>query len=371
MSAPTEIDMPEGLVCLSDVVPRPIEWLWPLRLAAGKPALLEGDFELGKSLITLDLCARLTTGRPFPDGQPGPERCNVLLLTVEDSVHDVIVPRLDAMGADRKRTFHLNLFAACVRNSFPSRLDAFERVLIRSQARFSVIDPIKAFLDPNINVNSDHSLRRALDPLFELAAKHRSTTLLINHLNKNEGARALYRGSGSLAFPIACRSSWLVAADPHDPGRRILAPGKNNYAARQPGLAYKITGTKDAPAITWLGECDALPEHLLARNRARGRPDHARARAKAWLEDFLQSGSCPAVTVEAAGRAQGLSRPTVHRARKELGVEKFRIRDGEQVVTYWALRGQALPEHIPTSAIIWEPAEVLKPIPDSEPESPP
>jgi hypothetical protein len=42
-----------------DVEARCVSWLWPGRLAAGNLALLEGDPGLGKSLLTLDLCARL------------------------------------------------------------------------------------------------------------------------------------------------------------------------------------------------------------------------------------------------------------------------------------------------------------------------
>ena len=56
-------------VPLSDLAPEPIRWLWPGRLALGKVAMLEGDPGLGKSLLTLDLCARLSAGRPMPDGE--------------------------------------------------------------------------------------------------------------------------------------------------------------------------------------------------------------------------------------------------------------------------------------------------------------
>jgi len=45
------------------VVAQPVTWLWPGRLPLGKLALLDGDPDLGKSLIALDLCARLSTGR--------------------------------------------------------------------------------------------------------------------------------------------------------------------------------------------------------------------------------------------------------------------------------------------------------------------
>jgi hypothetical protein len=55
---------------LADLRGRTTEWLWPGWLPLGKLALIEGDPGLGKSLVTLDLCARLTAGREFPDGSP-------------------------------------------------------------------------------------------------------------------------------------------------------------------------------------------------------------------------------------------------------------------------------------------------------------
>src|SRR5207237_7428168 len=89
----------------NQVVASPVSWLWPDRLPMGKLVILDGDPDLGKSLITLDLCARLSTGRPFPDGRPGPGPANALVLSAEDSATDTIVPRLLRLGADTARVF--------------------------------------------------------------------------------------------------------------------------------------------------------------------------------------------------------------------------------------------------------------------------
>ena len=55
--------------------PEPMSWLWPGFIpAAGKLTLLDGDPNLGKSLTTIDLAARLS-GLPFPDsGHPAAVR---------------------------------------------------------------------------------------------------------------------------------------------------------------------------------------------------------------------------------------------------------------------------------------------------------
>ena len=83
----------------SEVIPRRVEWLWEGRIPLGKIAVLDGDPGLGKSAVTLDLAARVTTGSPMPDGSPG-SNGGVLVLNAEDDEADTIVPRLAAMGRE-------------------------------------------------------------------------------------------------------------------------------------------------------------------------------------------------------------------------------------------------------------------------------
>ena len=54
--------------------------LWPKRLPAGNLALLDGHPGLGKTWVLLDLCARISAGRPFADGSPSPGPANCLII---------------------------------------------------------------------------------------------------------------------------------------------------------------------------------------------------------------------------------------------------------------------------------------------------
>ena len=71
-------------------------------VAARRAAVLDGDPKLGKSTLTLDIAARITTGTPFADGHR-PQIGNVVLLSAEDGIGDTIRPRLEAAGADLRR----------------------------------------------------------------------------------------------------------------------------------------------------------------------------------------------------------------------------------------------------------------------------
>src|SRR5437868_4213897 len=60
-------------VPLDQLTPCAVDWLCPGRLACGHLHIVDGDPGLGKSLVLLDLAARLTRGRPWPDGALGHE----------------------------------------------------------------------------------------------------------------------------------------------------------------------------------------------------------------------------------------------------------------------------------------------------------
>lgn len=79
-----------------------ITWLWTARIAAGKLNLFVGDPEKGKSLVSIDVAARVSTGRDFPDGTPC-EPGDVLIVSCEDDAGDTVAPRLLEAGADLAR----------------------------------------------------------------------------------------------------------------------------------------------------------------------------------------------------------------------------------------------------------------------------
>ncbi|HVB58102.1 MAG TPA: bifunctional DNA primase/polymerase [Candidatus Acidoferrales bacterium] len=91
-----------SLVRGSEVKPGSQKWLWLNRIPADTITGLVGEPDKGKSLITNDIAARLTTGRAFPDGAPNPfgGPVEVLMLVAEDSLNTTAVPRLMQAGAD-------------------------------------------------------------------------------------------------------------------------------------------------------------------------------------------------------------------------------------------------------------------------------
>src|SRR5215211_8657463 len=176
-----------GVSRVSDLLPELVRWLWLYHLGADKLALLEGDPGLGKSLIALDLCARLSRGLPFPDGSPSPGPANSLVLNAEDGAADTVRARLASLGADLDRVF-VPAGGALGAIRLPGEIRRLEDAIAAAAARLVVIDPLLAFLDSNVSSGNDQSVRRALVPLAELAARLECVILLIRHLIK-KGAK--------------------------------------------------------------------------------------------------------------------------------------------------------------------------------------
>ncbi len=338
---------------ISELTPQPVDWLWPGRLALGKLAMLDGDPGLGKSLLALDLSARLSTGRPFPDDSPPPAVGNVIVLNAEDGERDTTRPRLLALGADLDRVFVLRTDDTDLGPPLrlPGQLSLLETALTRTAARLVVLDPVIAFLDASVCDRSDQAIRRALFPLAMLAARCACAVLMIRHLNKTTDGRALYRGSGSIGFLAACRSGWLVGRDPLQPEHRVLAQVKNNLAPPQPSLSFALHSSPAGLHLHWLGPSSWSADDLLAAASVR-RTRPQRDRAVDFLAAFLADGPRTSRDVWDAALAQGLSRRTMFRARRQLEVRVVPVREGRRKSNYWLLPGQRVPSGHPPDAAL-------------------
>lgn len=326
---------------MSELAPRAISWLAPGRLALGKLSILDGNPEMGKSLLTLDLCACITTGRPLWGGDTGGEPADVVILSSEDSHADTVLPRLQALGADLKRVHYWDCAEDEHMFRLPTNLDALAALLARTAAKLVVIDPIVAFLEAHVQIYNDQSVRQALEPLRVLAEERRCAVQMVRHINKTRDAQAIFRGGGSIGFLAACRMGWLAANDPLDPARKVLAQVKNNLAPPQPSLAYQIVKQENgAPLLRWLGPCAWTANQLVCSARPLWSGQQL---AREFLLNFLASGPRTCREIEAAATESKLSEASLNRAKKKLRITSQRAWVGGQFVSFWCLPGQKSP----------------------------
>jgi hypothetical protein len=333
---------PKRTLRLSDLRPEPVDWLWPGRVAAGKVMLIDGDPSQGKSLLTLDLAARLTFGRELPDGHVPTGPLSVVLVGSEDDLRDTVLPRLAAARADLGR---VHAFAGRSAGGagdrppvFPDDVGLLCEAVEETSARLVIVDPLAAYLRPGVSGN-DALVRRALAPLVELAERTRAAVVLVRHLNKGgRGQQAIYRGGGSIALIGVTRTAFLVGPDPEDPELHVLACTKNNLGWPPPSLAFRIQGDEQGRAVVaWAGVSDLSADELvLTPSRRYGGALHG---AKEFLRGLLEEGPCGAEEVCRRAGESGIAERTLRRAKAELGVTSVKpCDDGAGWV--WQLPGK-------------------------------
>lgn len=302
------------VVTMSDVVPEQVSWLWAGRIPRGKLTIFDGDPGVGKSTLIYCIAACVSTGQPLP-GQSEGAPADVLLLSAEDGLQDTQAPRLNAAGADLSRVHSLPGL-----HQIPESIPKIEEVARAKAAALIVIDPLMAYLSMRANSHKDQRVRQALAPLSVMAERLGAAVLIVRHLNKQLAGPAMYRGGGSIGIIGAARSAMLVAVDPNDKDRRILASIKCNMAQRPPALSFLLQNTGQVARIEWLGECSYEADELTAPP-APGESGRALTVARDFLQQLLGAGaSIPQREVAHAAAERGISMATLRRARHALPV---------------------------------------------------
>jgi len=320
---PSGGDRPPVTVCLADLPVEQIDWLWPKFIAVGKITIIGGMPDTGKTMLTADIAARLSAGRPWPDtpNTPNPA-AGVLFLNGEDGLSDTINPRLVAAGANRAVIHAVALMGEpgqkAQRWFTLDDLPTLERAVGETpNCRLVIIDPAAAFLG-EVSENSNAEVRSLLGPLADMASRLGVAIVLVTHTNKAVGQRAMHRLLGSVAWSGAARTAWIVMADPDDPDRRFLLNLKNNLSKDKSGLAYRIV---NPGRLDWeSGAVTITADEVLAAEASSGEERTAVEEAMDFLSERLASGAVPGLTVYEEARQAGITKKTLERAKGKLGV---------------------------------------------------
>lgn len=324
---------------MADVVPERVSWLWPGRIPFGKLTILDGDPGLGKSTVMLDLAARLSTGRALPGG--GQHRpMGTILLMIEDGDADIIQPRLVNAGADLTMIGSLDTLVDEEGNEclpqIPDSIAAIENLVAVVDAGLVVIDPIMSYLGEGTNGHRDQDVRRALTPLVAFASRTGCAVVVLRHLNKMSGGEVKYRGQGSIGFIGIARSGLIVATDPDDPTRSVIASSKSNLGPPPPALAYRLENCENGMArVAW----DGISQHTAQTLVAQPQSDEERSaldEAIDWLRDLLSEGAVFAKDAQRQAREAGIAERTLRRAREALHVHPKKARTAKNV-SIWEL----------------------------------
>ena len=305
---------------LSEVSAEPVSWLWLGWIPEGSVTVLDGNPGVGKTLITFDLAARVSTGRTMPDGQPGPGKPAAVVLVTRDDVTGTVMPRLDIVGADMTRIDHLPRDG----DHLPTDADlgTIFGAVVAAKARLVVLDPLLSIVPPSDASYTDQDLRNTLTKLARLAARTRTAVLVTRDLYWGKEDQMLERGDGIRT--IGGVWTRLVAGpDPADDRRAVLrrmALDRSTKSVASVQFAVVVVNAAGVPAIAW-----DTPPHAHESTPRRARPRRQRRPALdvavEFLRELLADGPLSMAEVAQAADSAGITIPTLRRAKSLLEIE--------------------------------------------------
>jgi len=325
---------PSSTIPISKIKAEPINWLWPNYIPMGRATLISGDPGVGKTFFALDICARLTTGEPWPDGAPGTEPANILYLTVEDGAADTIRPRFEALGGKVDKLFVLDTEKNDLLDlGSGDCLRRLEKEVKQLDIKLLVLDPILDFCG-RVNSNSAEAVRCFLNPLIGLAREYNFALLLIAHLNKAESQSAIYRTGGSASGWIGkCRAAFLIFRDQEDRKKRYFLPIKANLAPGDPPqLEFRIQDGR----LVYEKVDDFLDPDSYLNPQLRIVQEETDF-VKHWLREQLAHGEKELKELKKEASEAKIPERTLFRVSEKIGVIKRTEGFGRFKTSFWSL----------------------------------
>ena len=178
------------------------------------------------------------------------EPVNVIYQTAEDGLADTVKPRLEAANADCSRISIIDESDKSVSMTD----DRIEEAIKRENAKLCIFDPIQAYLGGDTDMNRANEAREMTKKLGSIAERTGCAIVLIGHMNKGSGAKAAYRGMGSIDFFAVARSVMLVGRIEGQSNLRAMIQIKNNLAAFGHPKAFELA----EDGFHWLSAIEAL-----------------------------------------------------------------------------------------------------------------
>ena len=321
-----------------EITPEPISWLWPGWLARGKTHILAGPPGTGKTNIAMAMTAAITRGGIMPDGSRVEAKA-VVIWSGEDGIEDTLVPRLILNGADMSKVHFVRsiMTAKGGDRSFDPGYD----IPLLKQTILDSGDEVGMFLvDPVASVvvgdgHKNNQVRRAMQPLVDLATETKCAALGITHLTKASADRdPIDRIVGSVAFGGVARVVMMAVKMPSDAGGGgLLVRAKSNIGPDDGGYRYYLEKDRlptdnriEATRVLYGDKLEGSPRDLLAM--AESIPDAeergAIREAKDYIMESLANGPMPQTEIEEEAKKRRISKRTLDRAKASLKVESTR-----------------------------------------------
>ena len=303
------------IINMADVEPVETDWLWYPYIPFGKITIICGDPGEGKTTLALQIASACSTGTPLPGEDEGMplHPINVIYQTAEDGLSDTIKPRLVKAGADCTRIMVIDDYESdlCLDDK------RIEQAIKSCNAGLIILDPLQAYLGASVDMHRANAIRPIFGRLAAIAEETNCAVLLIGHLNKAGGGKAIYRTLGSIDFIGAARSV-LIVGKPSDRSKdRVMTQSKNNLAPIGDSVLFSIDEER---GVVWEGFVDMTADDLVSGKRVQ-----KKQQAGEFLKELLSNGKeVPATEIYLKMEDLGIGQRTVDFAKKKLEIQSIR-----------------------------------------------
>lgn len=319
-----------SIIQLDTVKTKDIQHLWRDRIYLESINIIVGMPESGKSSLISDICARVSTGREWPDIPNIPQPVGrVLYIQCEDSIAATIKPRFENHNGDATK---IDILCG-VKVPRGEGIDTFalkehmhhiDRYASKHpDLRLIVFDPLTAYLG-KVDSHRDAEVRSVLNPLQAIAERYTIAILGIMHTNKSQ-MQAMYKVSGSMAFAAAARACWMIAKESMDEeeSARLMLQVKNNLARNPGNWSYNLVNCEnDRSRVEWLGRVEVSADEVLAITPGLG--DNKLEEAIAWLLHILGDGPVSSLTIAVQSSEADIKERTLRRACAKLKTHRYK-----------------------------------------------
>lgn len=327
------------LVNLNDIKKEDVAWLYEPYIPKGKLTLCGAYPGTGKTYLMCKLAAAVSTGESWMDSpKESPFSSNpgkVIYLTAEDGIGDTIKARVEICGANDKNIYTVEEGTALTLDD-PQIEDMVKEV----KPELLVIDPIQAYIGPNINMNSANETRSILSPIIKIAKDYNVAIVIICHFNKNMKGDAITRILGSTDIVGSCRSYIALGNVPDQQDIKYMSHEKSSLAKKGKTILFEIDPEQGGIHIVGQSDLSADDYAAMARkNNKRSSP--ALDEAKDFIIRNMPDGKRNAKEMLELMKANGFSEGTIRNANAALGVKSQRVGFGKESYSIWVLPCQS------------------------------
>lgn len=232
---------------LDEFEEKDIEWLIPGYVPKEQITIVAGTGGVGKTSVWVSLVADLSSGKAtvFEKGSDTAQYVqrkplHVMFFSGEDTVEHVLRKKLRQEGAILKNITTISLedkrFEKIL---FGSKY--LEAVVAKTKPDVIIFDPLQSFIGSKAKMADRNDIRQRMRCLIEFGSRYHTTSIIVMHTNKQQGAWGRNRMADSADLWDIARSV-IMCGDTETDGVKYLSHEKCNYAKPGDTILFKTDG---------------------------------------------------------------------------------------------------------------------------------